>query len=55
MGNEGCSDDAEFDEYLNNHSLLLISLRNYIDYENVEPGIGPLNQHLQFNDRVNVT
>lgn len=29
-------------KYLKSHSFALFSLVNYVDYENVEPGVGPV-------------
>ena len=42
-----CASDVEFEEYIGNHSVMLSSLINFIEYEEVEPGVGPVKRILR--------
>ena len=37
-----CASEQEIDSKINEHSIFLRSLTNFIDYEEVEPGVGPV-------------
>ena len=37
-----CKSQDEIDSWTYNHTIILGTLRNYIDFENVEPGVGPV-------------
>ena len=37
-----CASDSEIDAEIGRHNVLLTSLINFVEYEDVEPGIGPI-------------
>ena len=39
-----CAEESEIEEYMQKHTLWFSNIRSFIDYENVEPGIGPVKQ-----------
>ena len=37
-----CANDEELRDYVNKHKLNFMIDRTFVDYENVEPGVGPI-------------
>ena len=42
-----CSEEGEIENYMQKHILWFANIRSFIDYENVEPGIGPVKQFMK--------
>ena len=37
-----CASDEEIDQRIGKYEILLSSLINFVEYEDVEPGVGPV-------------
>ena len=37
-----CANDEELNDYLNKHTVSFMTDRTFVDHENVEPGVGPI-------------
>ena len=42
-----CADDEELEEYVDRHRMFLFADRTFVDYENVEPRVGPIGHAIE--------
>ena len=42
-----CANDEELRDYVNRHILNFMIDRTFVDYENVEPGVGPIGHTIE--------
>ena len=42
-----CASDVDFKEHIGKYNVMLMSMINFIEYEEVEPGVGPVKRTLR--------
>ena len=38
-----CKSQSDIDKFVKKHTITLATMRSYVDYDNVDPGVGPVN------------